>query len=519
MEGISMKRVLNTFWKNIQTNGESLSVAKELVSDVSDILSKVGSPKTSKFVRYFNTAVTAYSAGITAHSAYNLTRSLFTENLPVYNIEISESDMLFSVVAGLMSKTQNNEHQSSIELRSRAIDRYDSSKREFNTYKDHLVGNDVIRFEGDKAFVYAVPGLQNQKTLEIAGHKVDIQIRRPDKAMLLGGYTGSSEVDPLAGLSSGNGRGSRGSSAKKFMQTTAIIMCNSEKAREEVMLFLRNNLSAIGKRKVVLYIGRSWGSFTGNSDLPERDISTVILKENQLENVINELTAFIDSEAKYNSLGVPYHHGILLSGPPGTGKSSTAKTVASHLGLDTYYIPLSSIKDNETFNELISEIKPRSVLLLEDIDTIKAAKDRTKKGGDGVTMDALLNVLDGVLSPHGVITIATTNHIEKLDPAVIRPGRVDTVYHVDHLNNEQLERICNKFLGGGPILFPDITGLEISPADVIGEIKKHIDDYDVAWNAVNTLIEKKISKKAKKSKKEEEEEMLNAKSGISTEAS
>ena len=507
-----MKRAFSTFLQNIKGSSEGMIAAKELVEDVTDILQRTSSSKTNKVVKYFNHAVTAYSAGITLHSAYNLTRQLFTENSPVYNIEISENDMLFSVIAGLMNNTQTQEYQPSIELRSRVLDRYDSSKREFNIYKDHLIGNDVLRFEGDKAFVYAVPDAQNQKTLEIAGHTVDVQIRKPDKAMLLGGYTGAAETDALASTTR-----TRGGSGKRFSQTTAIITCDSEKARQEIMLFLRNNLSVIGKRKVTLYLGRSWGSFTGNSDLPERDISTVILKENQLENIIAELASFIDSEAKYNSLGVPYHHGILLSGPPGTGKSSTTKTVASHLSLDTYYIPLSSIKDNETFNELISEIKPRFVFFLEDIDTIKAAKDRDKKDKDGVTMDALLNVLDGVLSPHGVITIATTNHIEELDPAVIRPGRVDTVYHIDHLNNNQLERICNKFLGNELVLFPDITGLHISPAEIVGEIKKHIDEYDAAWNAVNSLIARKIGKKAKKLQKEQEKE--DASTGASSEIS
>lgn len=489
-----MHKVINAFVHNIKHNTESMASAKELGNDLTEMIKRT--TRTTKFGKAVNYAVNAYSAGILIHNAVSIVRELTTENTPSFTIEVHEGDMLFAVVSGLVNTTQKEEYQPAVELRSRAIDRYSDSKRELNIYKDHLVGGDLLRFEGEKAFVYAVPGIQGEKELEIAGHKVRIEIKKPDKAMLLSGY--AQDLN-----SGGSGRNRNSASPKKFTQTTAVISCDSEKARQDVMLYLRNNLSAVGKRKVGLYIGRSWGSFSGNNDAPERDISTVILKDNQLDHIINELTTFIESESKYTTLGVPYHHGILLSGPPGTGKSSTAKTVASHLGLDTYYIPLSSIKDNETFNELIGEIKPRSILLLEDIDTIRATKDRDKKDRDGITMDALLNVLDGVLSPHGVITIATTNHIEVFDAAMIRPGRIDTVYTIDYLDNNQLERICNKFITNEPFIFPDITGLKISPADIIGEIKKHIDNTENAITSVSEFIAERIAKKEAKEKKRE----------------
>lgn len=475
---------LETFLHNIRHNDESMLAAKELAKDVADIVHS-SARRNTKMHKLIRNGMTIYSTGLALNNIVNLARDLFTENAPRYTIEIVESDMLFGVVSGLVNNSEEvkAEYQPSIELRSRALDRYNSSKQELNIYKDHLIGGDVIRFDQEKAFVYAVPGSNNEKIVTIGNHKVHIIVKKPEKLMLVGGY--QQDLPPT-------------SSSKKLSQTTAIITCESEQARKDVMLFLRNNLSAVSKRSVVLYIARNWGSFSGNSDNPERPLSTVVLKKNQLENIVDELSTFIESEDKYNGLGVPYHHGILLSGPPGTGKSSTAKVVASHLGLDTYYIPLSSVNDNETFNELITEIKPRSVLLLEDIDTVTAAKSRKKKGEKGVTMEALLNVLDGVLSPHGVITIATTNHVENLDPAIIRPGRIDTIHTVDYLDNDQLERLCKKFISDESLIFPDITGLKISPADVIDKVKKHIDEPEEAWVEINKLIEKKIQKANKK---------------------
>lgn len=486
-----MKKLVNTFLHNVRHNTENLDAAKELAKDVADII-HTSARSNTRMHKIIRNSMTVYSAGLMINNAINLGRDLFTESAPRFTIEIVETDMLFNVVAGLMntSKESKEEYQPSIELRSRALDRYNTTKQELNIYREHLIGGDVIRFDQDKAFVYAVPGSNNEKTLTIAGHRVHIMVKKPDKTFMLGGYSNDNSSVPVP-------------SSKKLNQTTAIITCDTEKARQEVMLFLRNNLSMVGKRKVTLFKAQSWGSFTGSSDMPERPISTVVLKKGQIEQVVDELSDFVNSEDKYNILGIPYHHGILLSGPPGTGKSSTAKVVASHLGLDTYYIALSSVRDNETFNELVSEIKPRSVLLLEDIDTIRAAKKRDKKGENGVTMDALLNVLDGVLSPHGVITIATTNHIENLDEAVIRPGRIDTVYTVDYLDNEQLERICKQFIKTDMVIFPDITDLKISPADVIGEIKKHIDDPNVALTAIEEFIQKKIKKQAKRKAKDE----------------
>jgi ATP-dependent 26S proteasome regulatory subunit len=474
-----MKKLAKTFINNVRTNTDGIDSAKSLVTDVAKVLRHTKSDKATKVINLFNAAVTTYSTGLLAVDAFNLIRTLITEHEPVYSFEINENDMLFPVITGMVNNVARTGYQPVIEMKSRTLDQYSDTRKELAIYKDHLIGGEVMRFENGKAFVYSVNGIQEPSIIEIAGHKVTVVIKKPTKMHLVNGY-----YDDSAKV------------GKSYSSTTAIVTCDSDKARNEVMLCLRNNLKMIGKRKVTLFLGRSWGSFSASTEAPDRDISTVILKNGQLENIINELTTFMNNEDKYNDLGVPYHHGILLSGPPGTGKSSTAKTVASHLGLDTYYISLSGVKNNDTFNELISDIKPRSVLLLEDIDTIQAAKNRDKKGKEGINMDDLLNVLDGVLSPHGVITIATTNNIDKLDDAIIRPGRIDTIYEVDYLDNVQFKRICEQFIGKEINTLPDITGLNLSPAEVIGEIKKHITDNDAAFNAVIEYIAKKIEKES-----------------------
>src|SRR5215217_6687246 len=122
-----MHKAINTFLHNVKHNAESMSSAKELANDLTEMVQKT--TKTTKVGKAVNYAVTAYSAGILLRNAIELGRDLFTENAPVYNIEISENDMLFTAVSGLLNTQQEKEYQASIELRSRAMDRYSDSKR------------------------------------------------------------------------------------------------------------------------------------------------------------------------------------------------------------------------------------------------------------------------------------------------------------------------------------------------------------------------------------------------------
>ncbi|KAH7119564.1 mitochondrial chaperone BCS1 [Dendryphion nanum] len=149
----------------------------------------------------------------------------------------------------------------------------------------------------------------------------------------------------------------------------------------------------------------------------KRDISTVIIN-----NEFKEMTW-------YTARGLPYRRGYLLYGPPGTGKSSIGLSIAGHFDLVVYALTMSSLND-ESLKALFAELPQHCIVVLEDIDA--AAVHRTqednspRKSTNGkVSLSTLLNVLDGLVSPEGRLRIMTTNHIERLDPALIRPGRVD----------------------------------------------------------------------------------------------
>ncbi|KAH8706861.1 hypothetical protein GQ44DRAFT_629532, partial [Phaeosphaeriaceae sp. PMI808] len=115
-------------------------------------------------------------------------------------------------------------------------------------------------------------------------------------------------------------------------------------------------------------------------------------------------------------------------------------SIAGHFDLDVYILTMSSL-NNHSLKTLFAELPQHCIVLLEDVDA--AGVNRTQDsnmnadrslGQNGprisaegkVSLSTLLNVLDGLASPEGRLLIMTTNHIERLDPALIRPGRVDT---------------------------------------------------------------------------------------------
>lgn len=166
-----------------------------------------------------------------------------------------------------------------------------------------------------------------------------------------------------------------------------------------------------------------------------RHISTVLMDEEMKKDVLEDMKQFLDEQTQewYTARGIPYKRGYLLDGPPGTGKSSFCLSVAGLYELDIYILNLSSLSD-AGLARLFTQLPPRCVVLLEDVDAVgldrkNASEKQPRKEADhhGVSLSGLLNVIDGVGSQEGRMLIMSTNHIDHLDEALIRPGRVDKI--------------------------------------------------------------------------------------------
>jgi chaperone BCS1 len=170
---------------------------------------------------------------------------------------------------------------------------------------------------------------------------------------------------------------------------------------------------------------------------PWRPISSVTLAGGLHEELLADARRFISERAVYERLGRPYKRVYCLHGPPGTGKTSVISAIASELRKPLAIFNVDSLRD-DTFIELISKLPSGAVMMFEDVDAL--FKGRAEAGG-GMTFSTLLNTLDGVLHPSGALIFLTTNHLEKLDSALHRPGRVDRLVEVGYATREQLSAL------------------------------------------------------------------------------
>lgn len=139
--------------------------------------------------------------------------------------------------------------------------------------------------------------------------------------------------------------------------------------------------------------------------------------------VYNDIKQFLDSKTKYEDKGLIWKRGLIFSGPPGNGKTSTALAVAKELKLNVHCLNLSNCESDTQLLGLIKDIHEKpAMLLVEDIDCSVNGREQINKQ---VNFNTVLNIFDGAFSKDGIVVVFTTNHIEKLDPALIRAGRID----------------------------------------------------------------------------------------------
>ncbi|XP_042392931.1 AAA-ATPase At3g50940-like [Zingiber officinale] len=249
--------------------------------------------------------------------------------------------------------------------------------------------------------------------------------------------------------------------------------------------------------------------------------ATLAMEEEMKRAVVEDLDRFVRRKEYYRKIGRAWKRGYLLYGPPGTGKSSLIAAMANFLHFDVYDLGLSEVNSNSELRTLMMSTTNRSILVVEDIDcsmemqqnredrattTPAAEEDRER-----VTLSGLLNFVDGLWSSAADerIIVFTTNYKDRLDPALLRPGRMDMHIHMGYCTPCGFRILASNYqsVDDHP-LFPEIEALirevEISPAEVAGELMRS-EEADVAFQGLIKLLRtKKRKEKADNATKEEE---------------
>lgn len=209
--------------------------------------------------------------------------------------------------------------------------------------------------------------------------------------------------------------------------------------------------------KTIMYtaMGSEWRQF--GYPRKRRPLHSVVLDRGISEMIVKDVKDFIDNPKWYIDRGIPYRRGYLLHGPPGCGKSSFITALAGSLEYGICLLNLSQMGlSDDRLNHLLSAAPQQSIILLEDIDAAFVSRDLAKEnpsafqGLGRLTFSGLLNALDGVASAEARIIFMTTNHVARLDKALIRPGRVDLKALVDYCTIYQLEQMFNRFYPDEP---------------------------------------------------------------------
>lgn len=179
-----------------------------------------------------------------------------------------------------------------------------------------------------------------------------------------------------------------------------------------------------------------------------RRLDSIILPGGQLDAIVSDFREFSAKETKawYIAHGLPYRRSYLFYGPPGVGKTSTIRALAGTLEVAACFMSLGDYKiGNGELQDALSSLPPcPSMLVIEDVDAL-FNETRKNDGPSPLTFSALLNALDGLVSADGVLTVMTTNHLDRLDAALVRAGRVDRRFCFKPPTTEQIKALFLSF--------------------------------------------------------------------------
>lgn len=233
---------------------------------------------------------------------------------------------------------------------------------------------------------------------------------------------------------------------------TMIFRSFSKEAIKNLILQSKKETFPEHDDTVCVYVRQRWDWVLVRRRKP-RSLESVILSENIIDSIVKDVRWFVDHKDWYDDKGIPYQRGYILTGPPGTGKSSTIAALAGVFKKDLYMMNLSSLHDG-MLQAAMNELPSNAFLLVEDVDcvfdkrTLKEDSGSLDMAKESLTFSGFLNAIDGVAAKPGRLIFMTTNHPEKLDAALMRPGRIDKTIKFGYATPDQARRLYLRFYPG-----------------------------------------------------------------------
>ncbi|KAJ7950430.1 AAA-ATPase [Quillaja saponaria] len=355
-----------------------------------------------------------------------------------------------------------------------------------------------------------------------------------------------------------------GNNYEKNMFVLSFDEKHRDKVLESSIPYVLNTYKAMKEGEKVLKIHTRTGGAWTPSELRHPSTFEKLAMDPELKQaIIDDLNRFLRRKEFYKRVGKAWKRGYLIYGPPGTGKSSLMAAMVNYLNFDVYDLQLSHVQSCLDLEIAVRTTTNRSILVIEDIDCIEETHDRSKlqlisqpsyyklssigcdsqlmsavrttsnrsilviedidcneetqkrstqvedqmlqfsKKSVKFTLSGLLNYIDGLWSSCGEerIIIFTTNHIDKLDPALIRPGRMDMHINLSYCKAQGFKTLASNYLGihgsHDHPLVKEIEGLlektEVTPAVVAEELMKN-ENADISLGGlVNFLKRKKMA--------------------------
>ncbi|KAF8378729.1 hypothetical protein HHK36_030078 [Tetracentron sinense] len=255
--------------------------------------------------------------------------------------------------------------------------------------------------------------------------------------------------------------------------------------------------------------------------------STLAMDLDYKKELMDDLDRFLKRRKFYKRMGKAWKRGYLLYGPPGTGKSSLIAAMANYLKFDIYDLELTRLTSNSDLRSLLLSTTNRSILVIEDIDCSVDLELQDRQKADGnpqrdneLTLSGLLNFIDGLwsISEDARIIVFTTNHKDRLDPALLRPGRMDMHIHMSYCTPCGFKQLASNYLGlCNHGLFGEIEALikevDVTPAEVAEELLKR-DNADMALEGLKIFLKgKKMEANARREEVDGQEEDRKVKRG------